>query len=222
MGKLGVVDALPDEAPFAASCARLVAQQGEAIAVPTRRGRKNVPPASGMRPMQNAWMKLAERAAICEVAGQRDIDARARGAVHRADDRQRQRAQRRTAGDRCSRALRLGRSVTRRRYSTIGGPGPRRNRDPRRSGAARERRCRLSLSPVRRAVLVHLRREAVQPVRPFNVTRAMPFALSKSIVSGHSFPLPSDVPPMLHDVEPARDVGRVGGVAFAAGLAPVP
>ena len=55
-----------------------------------------MPPESGISPiLQNAWMKLADLRGDDDVAGERDVGARAGGdAVDRADDGQRQAAQR--------------------------------------------------------------------------------------------------------------------------------
>ncbi len=97
--QLRVVDALPDQSPLRRLLRReLVAEQRESRARarcrPDAAG-STCPPESGMRPiLQNAWMKLADFAAMHEIAGEREIGAGARGdAVDRADDRQRQRAQ---------------------------------------------------------------------------------------------------------------------------------
>ena len=63
-----------------------------ARALPTSRGRLQVPPESGTNPSrQNACTKLAERAAIDQIAGERDVRAGAgRDAVDRRDHRHRQ------------------------------------------------------------------------------------------------------------------------------------
>ena len=65
-----------------------------ACARPTSRGSSQVPPQSGTRPIfENAWMKLAERAATTMSQQQREVRAGAGGdAVDRGDDRHRHRA----------------------------------------------------------------------------------------------------------------------------------
>ena len=74
-----------------------------------------MPPESGIRPiLLNAWMKLADFAAIDDVAGERDIRARAGSdAVDRAHHRQRQRTQARApAACSCARSTRRGRPAS--------------------------------------------------------------------------------------------------------------
>ena len=84
---------MPHSAAVSAGSGSASIISARARAVPTRRGRNQVPPQSGTRPIRaKACTKLAERAAMHDVAGKRQIASGAgRDAVDRGDDRQRQR-----------------------------------------------------------------------------------------------------------------------------------
>ena len=86
--------------PHSAACSAVSLSPSSARpiarAVPTSRGRKYVPPESGIEPDLAERLDEARRLrGDDDVAGEREVGARAgRDAVDRADDRQRQRAQR--------------------------------------------------------------------------------------------------------------------------------
>ena len=131
-----------------------------------------MPPESGISPiLQNAWMKLADFVAIDDVAGERDVGARAgRDAVDGAHDRQRQvRAASAPAAGSCVSidVAEVDRRAARAPPRDRPGPGPRRSRAPRRSAAARAPRRRpLTRSSASRSSCVHRVGEAVEPVGP--------------------------------------------------------
>ncbi len=128
-----------------------------------------MPPVSGTRPsFANASMKLAERRGDHQIAGERDVGARACGnAVDGADDRHRQRAQRKhqrlvVAFDRCAEIDRRAA----RRHRAVGEVLPRAEAS---AGAGDEQDARRGLRAHARNRIAHFRVhrvvEAVETVR---------------------------------------------------------
>ena len=129
-----------------------------ARAWPTRRGRCQVPPVSGIRPsLQNTSTKLADSRRQHDVAGQRQVGARAGGHAVDGADRPASAARaasapagRSSCSTECAQVDAAARPVRRRGRT---GPGRRKSRGRRRSAAARARvAVGLTVRPARRAL----------------------------------------------------------------------
>ena len=136
-----------------------------ARAGPARRGRIQVPPASGIRPiLMKACRKRAELRGEHDVAGEGEVGAGAR---------RRRRGPRRPPAWACAWMRRISGLQRRSSVSQVGaglhlgaGPARRRSRGRRRAAGWRGRRGRPRPRRARRAARRAARREGVQPVRP--------------------------------------------------------
>ena len=204
---------MPPPAPRRAC--RRAARGPSRARVPTRRGRKYVPPESGIEPDLAERLDEARRLRRDhDVAGEREVGAGAGGdAVDRADDRHRQRAQRQhqrlvVALDR--RAEVDGRAAGRDR-AVAPGPARRRSRGRRRSAAARAPTRRPSTRAERVAHLgVHRVVEAVEPVGPVERQPRDAAVDGEQDRARSSCVAPRDRPTNAARRQTCRDAGRRG------------
>ena len=187
----------PHSAAVSAGNGSASSASARARAVPTRRGRNQVPPQSGIRPMRGEGLHKARRARRQhDVAGEREIGAGAGGdAVDGADDRQRQRAD-----------LQDQRVVMRRADGRFR-PAPAPTISVRSCPAQKPRPA--PVSSIARQVLSasavvergierggHLHRQRIQPLRPVQRDPAIPGKLLDEMVMPMtlSFPQPLQSP----------------------------